>query len=82
MCTAASKVLLAETWSEDVDPTGWWMSEKLDGVRYVLVFVFLSISMDPCIHLGRIGMAPIFIRVKETSSMYLTSSRLAFRKCH
>ncbi|CAF3707369.1 unnamed protein product [Rotaria sp. Silwood1] len=33
MCTAAQKVLLAETWSEDVDPTGWWMSEKLDGVR-------------------------------------------------
>ena len=33
MCTAASRVLLAETWSEDVDPTGWWMSEKLDGVR-------------------------------------------------
>ena len=35
MCSEASKVLLAETWSEDVDPTGWWMSEKLDGVRYV-----------------------------------------------
>ena len=34
MCSEASKVLLAETWSEDVDPTGWWMSEKLDGVRY------------------------------------------------
>ncbi|CAF1083579.1 unnamed protein product [Adineta steineri] len=33
MCSEASKVLLAETWSEDVDPTGWWMSEKLDGVR-------------------------------------------------
>ena len=35
MSTAATQVLLAETWSEDVDPTGWWMSEKLDGVRYV-----------------------------------------------
>jgi len=34
MSSDASKVLLAETWSEDVDPTGWWMSEKLDGVRY------------------------------------------------
>ncbi|CAF0877475.1 unnamed protein product [Adineta ricciae] len=33
MSTAATQVLLAETWSEDVDPTGWWMSEKLDGVR-------------------------------------------------
>jgi DNA ligase-1 len=25
-------VLLAQKW-EDTDPTGWWMSEKLDGVR-------------------------------------------------
>ncbi|CAF4811454.1 unnamed protein product [Rotaria sp. Silwood1] len=33
MCSDAAKVLLAETWTEDVDPTGWWMSEKLDGVR-------------------------------------------------
>jgi DNA ligase-1 len=35
MSTAATQVLLAETWSEDIDPTGWWMSEKLDGVRCV-----------------------------------------------
>jgi DNA ligase-1 len=28
-----SNVLLAKAWSSDVDPTGWWMSEKLDGVR-------------------------------------------------
>ncbi|KAF0523896.1 DNA ligase/mRNA capping enzyme [Gigaspora margarita] len=28
------KVLLAHSWKEDeVDPTGWWISEKLDGVR-------------------------------------------------
>lgn len=26
-------VLLAQTWDESVDPTGWIMSEKLDGVR-------------------------------------------------
>lgn len=26
--------LLAETW-KDTDPTGWWMSEKLDGVRAI-----------------------------------------------
>jgi DNA ligase 1 len=26
-------VLLAETWDGQIDPTGWWMSEKLDGVR-------------------------------------------------
>ncbi|CAF2973551.1 unnamed protein product [Rotaria socialis] len=33
MSSEATKVLLAETWSEDIDPTDWWMSEKLDGVR-------------------------------------------------
>jgi DNA ligase-1 len=27
------KVLLAETWDDSVDPSGWYMSEKLDGVR-------------------------------------------------
>lgn len=26
-------ILLAHPWTPDVDPTGWWMSEKLDGVR-------------------------------------------------
>lgn len=26
-------ILLAEVWNGDDDPTGWWMSEKLDGVR-------------------------------------------------
>jgi DNA ligase-1 len=26
-------VLLAHVWTEEHDPTGWWMSEKLDGVR-------------------------------------------------
>jgi len=26
-------ILLAERWTPDIDPTGWWMSEKLDGVR-------------------------------------------------
>lgn len=31
--SACIKVLLAETWSDDKDPTGWIMSEKLDGVR-------------------------------------------------
>ena len=46
MSSAATKVLLAETWSEDVDPTGWWMSEKLDGVRcvYILKYFFLNNS--------------------------------------
>jgi len=26
-------VLLAKSWTPDTDPAGWWMSEKLDGVR-------------------------------------------------
>src|SRR5215468_3687583 len=30
---AAPPLLLAETWANDLDLTGWWMSEKLDGVR-------------------------------------------------
>lgn len=47
MSTAATQVLLAETWSEDVDPTSWWMSEKLDGVRYVkLLFFLLQVFND------------------------------------
>jgi len=27
------EVLLAKPWPIDLDPSGWWMSEKLDGVR-------------------------------------------------
>ena len=30
---AAPPVLLAHKWETDHDPTGWWMSEKLDGIR-------------------------------------------------
>lgn len=26
-------LLLAEVWNQSIDPTGWWMSEKYDGVR-------------------------------------------------
>ncbi len=29
----APPILLAHRWENDVDLTGWWMSEKLDGVR-------------------------------------------------
>jgi DNA ligase-1 len=29
-------VLLAKTWDASIDPTGWWMSEKLDGCRSLL----------------------------------------------
>lgn len=31
--TGAPPLLLAERWSAEVDLRGWWMSEKLDGVR-------------------------------------------------
>src|SRR5215218_9562054 len=30
---AAPPLLLAETWDGQADPAGWWLSEKLDGVR-------------------------------------------------
>ena len=30
---APKELLLAHTWTDDVDPSGWWMSEKMDGVR-------------------------------------------------
>jgi len=29
----AAPVLLAETWDGVLDPAGWWISEKLDGIR-------------------------------------------------
>jgi ATP-dependent DNA ligase len=34
MAAFAKNVMLAETWDEKTtDPKGWWISEKLDGVR-------------------------------------------------
>ncbi|KAF9583974.1 hypothetical protein BGW38_007976, partial [Lunasporangiospora selenospora] len=35
MAQLAQQVMLAQSWTEDsgVDPTGYWMAEKLDGVR-------------------------------------------------
>ena len=30
---SAPPLLLAESWDPDTDPRGWWLSEKLDGVR-------------------------------------------------
>src|SRR5437773_6155490 len=29
----APSLLLAESWDNVTNPTGWWLSEKLDGVR-------------------------------------------------
>lgn len=31
----SGKVMLAKTWDEEIDPTGYYMSEKLDGMRMV-----------------------------------------------
>ena len=31
--TKAPPLLLAEKWDSVIDPTGYWLSEKLDGVR-------------------------------------------------
>jgi hypothetical protein len=34
LSTVPLRVLLAQAWNaEQVDPTGWWMSEKIDGLR-------------------------------------------------
>ena len=30
---SAPPLLLAESWNPQTDPRGWWLSEKLDGVR-------------------------------------------------
>ena len=30
---SAPPLLLAESWTPETDPSGWWLSEKLDGVR-------------------------------------------------
>jgi DNA ligase-1 len=33
--TSKPKVLLAQSWEPHIDPSGYWMSEKLDGVRAI-----------------------------------------------
>lgn len=33
--SSAPKVLLAQSWEAHIDPAGYWMSEKLDGVRAI-----------------------------------------------
>lgn len=50
------KVALAQKWDENkIDVTGWYMSEKLDGKMYPLLYVWfvqlffpLSISLTKC----------------------------------
>ena len=38
--TPAPGLLLAHKWEQSQDPTGWWISEKLDGVRKSF-FIFI-----------------------------------------
>lgn len=33
LCAAPRELMLAKSWQPNINPTGWWMSEKLDGVR-------------------------------------------------
>lgn len=32
--------MLGNDWQPDMDPTGWWLSEKYDGVRAYLLIIF------------------------------------------
>lgn len=67
---APVNVLLANTWSEKIDPTGWWMSEKANAILYV------NISW---MEFERTGMERISIHAKEiTSSHPNGSSSLKF----
>lgn len=74
----APGLLLAHTWQNDIDLAGWWMSEKLDGVRaYWDGQQFYS-------RLGNIYHAPDFF-VKGLPSVPLDGElwleRKAFQRC-
>ena len=51
--SAAPALLLAHPWTNDVDLTDWWMSEKLDGVR---VLGWQAIHLPAREHLSRPGL--------------------------
>ena len=73
------EVLLAQTWDESIDPTGWWMSEKLDGVRcYWNGSKFLSRNGNPFF-------APKFFTEKLPKTVSLDGElwmgRKMFQKC-
>lgn len=42
------ELLLANKWEIETgpDPTGWWMSEKLDGVRFVVLLSFFILNIS------------------------------------
>lgn len=45
------ELLLANKWDFDTgpDPTGWWISEKLDGVRWVSLGIVYPEQMLTCV---------------------------------
>ena len=53
-------LLLAVKWDLDskADPTGWWCSEKLDGVRYVVLTSVNDILLTLC---ARIDVCSIYL---------------------
>lgn len=75
---APPPVLLAHAWAHDVDLTGWWMSEKLDGVRaYWDGTHFLS-------RLGNTYVAPAWFTAglpKEPLDGELWVGRKQFQRC-
>jgi DNA ligase-1 len=74
----APGLLLAHTWENDVDLTGWWISEKLDGVRaYWNGKVFVS-------RLGNVFHAPdFFVEGLPNAPLdgELWLGRKAFQRC-
>ena len=58
---AGPGLLLAQSWTNDVDLTGWWISEKLDGVRAYWdgkQFLSRARQLVPCSRLVRRMFAP------------------------
>ena len=76
--STAPGLLLAHSWQNDIDLAGWWMSEKLDGVRaYWDGQQFIS-------RLGNVFHAPDFFvaglpKVPLDGELWL--ARKAFQKC-
>eukprot|EP00668_Euglena_longa_P016283 GGOE01020519.1.p1 GENE.GGOE01020519.1~~GGOE01020519.1.p1 ORF type:complete len:644 (-),score=189.63 GGOE01020519.1:153-2084(-) len=71
---SAPGVLLANKWDETMDPTGWWLSEKLDGVRaYWNGTRFLS-------RLGNEFLAPPYFTKELPSDVILDGELFSGRK--
>ncbi len=67
----APQVLLANSWENDIDLTGWWMSEKLDGVP-----AWWDGKPVPTWHAKLLAMLPTIIRyAKRTFRSYDPEAR-------